>query len=154
MYGNGNTTSNISVSTFEESRDAQGYCNNINELRLEGDSWIFARTIEENQKISSKKPVMANFDFISNLSNRDIQYVLRETDSFVLSKALKSASEEVREKFKNNMSKRSAEMLIEDMDYMGPVSIDESKRAQKEILRTMMELSRRGQITILDEVIE
>ena len=63
------------------------------------------------------------FDDIIGLDDRSLQRVLREVDLKDLGLALKGASEELRVKFFRNMSKRAADMLKEDMDYMGPVKV-------------------------------
>ncbi len=46
--------------------------------------------------------------------------------------ALKGASDEVKERIMRNISKRAAEMLKEDMEYMGgPVRLREVEDAQQ-----------------------
>ncbi len=63
------------------------------------------------------------FEDILALDNRAIQRTLREVDNRDLTLALKGASEEVKKRIYENMSKRQAEMVNEDMEYMGPVKI-------------------------------
>ena len=60
------------------------------------------------------------FEDILTLDNRSIQRTLREVDNQDLTLALKGASEEVKKRIFDNMSKRQSEMIKEDMEYMGP----------------------------------
>ena len=57
--------------------------------------------------------------------------------------ALKGASEEVREKIFGNMSSRAAQMLREDMEFMGPVSaaasIEEAQGQHRAVVRRLEE---------------
>lgn len=61
------------------------------------------------------------FEDVLTLDNRSIQRIFREVDNNDLTLALKGASEDVKKRIFENMSKRQAEMIREDMEYMGPV---------------------------------
>ena len=63
------------------------------------------------------------FDDIITLDNRSIQRVTREVENSDWALALKNAGEEVKKAIFSNMSKRLAEMIKEDMEYMGPVRL-------------------------------
>ena len=56
-------------------------------------------------------------------------------------KALKGASEDIRDKFFRNMSTRAAGALQEDMEYMGPVRMSDIRDAQAKITAVMMSLA-------------
>ena len=88
------------------------------------------------------------FDDIIGLDDRSLQRVLREVDLKDLGLALKGASEELRVKFFRNMSKRAADMLKEDMDYMGPVKVRMVEEAQQKIVNVMRALEEAGEIVI------
>lgn len=88
------------------------------------------------------------FDDIIALDDRSLQRVLREIDLKDLGLALKGASEELRVKFFRNMSKRAADMLKEDMDYMGPVKVRMVEEAQQKIVNTVRALEEAGEIVI------
>src|SRR5690606_37290966 len=64
------------------------------------------------------KKRMFVFEDIILLSDRDIQQIIREVDTAEWALALKTASEEVSERIFKNMSKRAAEMLKEEMEYL------------------------------------
>ncbi len=88
------------------------------------------------------------FDDILGMDDRSLQRVLREIDMKDLSLALKGASEELRVKFFRNMSKRAADMLKEDMDFMGPVRVRMVEEAQQKIVNIVRALEEAGEIVI------
>lgn len=88
------------------------------------------------------------FENIVEIDDRNIQTILREIESNTLLVALKGADQTVKDKILKNMSKRAADMLIEDMEVRGPIRLSEVEAAQKEILTTIRTLSEQGQIEI------
>ncbi|WP_213974458.1 flagellar motor switch protein FliG [Tepidanaerobacter acetatoxydans] len=88
------------------------------------------------------------FEDILALDNRAIQRTLREVDNRDLTLALKGASEEVKKRIYENMSKRQAEMVNEDMEYMGPVRLRDVEEAQQKIVNIIRKLEDAGEIVI------
>jgi flagellar motor switch protein FliG len=88
------------------------------------------------------------FDDIGGMDDRSLQRVLREVDLKDLGLALKGASEDLRQKFFKNMSKRAADMLKEDMDFMGPVRVRMVEEAQQKIVNVVRALEEAGEIVI------
>ena len=88
------------------------------------------------------------FEDIIRLDDRSLQRVLREVEMKELGLALKGATEELRTKFFKNMSKRAAEMLQEDMDYMGPVRVKDVEDAQQKVVNVVRALEEAGEIVI------
>jgi flagellar motor switch protein FliG len=88
------------------------------------------------------------FEDIIRLDDRSLQRVLREVEMKELGLALKGATEELRSKFFRNMSKRAAEMLQEDMDYMGPVRVKDVEEAQQKVVNVVRALEEAGEIVV------
>lgn len=88
------------------------------------------------------------FDNLIEIDDHGIQLLLREVQSESLIIALKGAQEELRNKIFNNMSKRAAEMLREDLEAKGPVRVSEVEAEQKEILKVVRQLADGGQIVL------
>lgn len=88
------------------------------------------------------------FEDILAMDNRAIQRTLREVDNQDLTLALKGASEEVKAKIFQNMSKRQAEMVGEDIEFMGPVRLRDVEDAQQKIVNTIRKLEDTGEIII------
>lgn len=104
---------------------------------------------EQDEEMSQQiQDLMFVFDNLIDVDDRGIQAILREVQQESLMKAIKGADEELRNKITRNMSKRAAEMLVDDMEAMGPVRISEVEAAQKEILSIARRLSDAGEIVL------
>lgn len=88
------------------------------------------------------------FEDIISLDDSSIQRVIREVDSKELAKALKGASEEVKDRIYRNVSRRAAEMLREDLEFMGPVRLREVEEAQQRVVAIIRRLDETGEIII------
>ncbi|MGF7185185.1 flagellar motor switch protein FliG [Desulfitispora alkaliphila] len=113
--------------------------------------------IDDPELAEEIKKRMFVFEDVVLLDDRGVQQVLREIDTGDLALALKGSSEEVAEKFQKNMSQRAAEMLKEDIEYMGPVRLRDVEDAQQRIVNTIRKLEELGEIVIArgggDEII-
>lgn len=116
-------------------------------------------TLEVQDPVLSEeiKKLMFVFEDIMMMDDRSIQLVLREVESKDLALALKGSSEEVGAKIKKNMSNRAAEMLEEEITFLGPVRLRDVEEAQQRIVNTIRRLEEAGEIIISrgggDEVI-
>ncbi len=88
------------------------------------------------------------FDDLKDLSDRDIQTILKHISSDDLVKSLKGAIEEVAERFFGNMSQRAAEIMREDMEVMGPMKLADVEDAQQTVLKVIRQLDDDGAITL------
>lgn len=88
------------------------------------------------------------FEDIINLDSTSIQRFIREIDNNDLAIALKGATEEVASVIYSNMSKRMAEMIKEDMEFMGPVRLRDVEEAQQKIVNIIRKLEETGDIII------
>lgn len=88
------------------------------------------------------------FEDVVLIDDRGIQKILKEIDTKDLAIALKGVTDEVKEKFFKNMSKRAAEMLKEEMTYMGPVRLRDVDQAQQKIVAIVKNLESKGEIII------
>ncbi|RKD34433.1 flagellar motor switch protein FliG [Thermohalobacter berrensis] len=86
------------------------------------------------------------FEDIVTLDSRSIQRIIREIDNNQWAVALKAASDEVKEVIFSNMSKRLAEMIKEDMEFMGPVRLKDIEDAQQNIVNVIRRLEDEGEI--------
>ncbi|MDR2660093.1 MAG: flagellar motor switch protein FliG [Spirochaetaceae bacterium] len=104
---------------------------------------------EEDPELAEEiKKRMFVFEDIVMLDDRAIQKVMREVDQQELSKALKSVDTEVQDKIFRNMSKRAAQMLKEDMEFMGPVRLKDVEEAQQKIVAIIRHLEDTGEIVV------
>lgn len=94
------------------------------------------------------KRLMFVFEDIVMLDDRSLQMVLREVDTKDLSLALKATPKEVADKVYKNMSKRAADMLREEIEFMGPVKIRDVEEAQQKIVNVIRVLEDKGEIVV------
>ena len=88
------------------------------------------------------------FEDVINLDRTSIQRTLREVSNEDLALALKGASEEVADIIYSNMSKRAAELLKDDIQFMGPVRLSTVEEAQQRIVNVIRKLEDDGEIII------
>ena len=104
--------------------------------------------IEEPELADEIRKKMFVFEDILLLDDRAIQRVLRDVDNSDLAIALKGANEQVQNAIFNNLSKRLASMIKEDMDFMGPVRMKDVEEAQQKIVNIIRKLEDSAEIVI------
>ena len=104
--------------------------------------------IEEPELADEIRKKMFVFEDILLLDDRSIQRVLRDVDNNDLGIALKAANELVQNAVFNNLSKRLATMIKEDMEFMGPVRMKDVEEAQQKIVNIIRKLEDSGEIVI------
>jgi flagellar motor switch protein FliG len=109
---------------------------------------------EESPEIAEAvQKEMFRFDDIpTKLQPAALQLVIRNCDHDTLVLALRMAAQrqpQLVEFFMENMSKRAAEQLKEDIEALGAVRAKDAQKAQAEILRMIQELAREGKITLV-----
>lgn len=104
--------------------------------------------IDEPELADEIRRKMFVFEDILSLDDRAIQRVLRDVETSDLTVALKGANEEVQNAIFNNLSKRLAVMIKEDMEYMGPVRMKDVEEAQQKIVSVIRRLEDSAEIVI------
>ena len=104
--------------------------------------------IEEPELADEIRKKMFVFEDILLLDDRAIQRVLRDVDNGDLAIALKGSGEEVQNAIFNNLSKRLAVMIKEDMEFMGPVRMKDVEEAQQKIVNIIRKLEDSAEIVI------
>jgi len=92
--------------------------------------------------------LMFVFEDIMLINDKGIQGVLKEVDNDELALALKTASDDLKEKIFGNMSERASQLIKEDMEYMGPVRLSDVEAAQQKIVDIVRRLEDAGEIII------
>lgn len=88
------------------------------------------------------------FEDLVLLDDRNMQRILRDVDQMDLAVALKDASKAVENKVFSNMSNRAAQLLKEDMEFMGPVKIEDVLNNQVKIANLAKRLIKKGEILV------
>jgi len=100
---------------------------------------------ETSQIIKNK---LFTFEDLRLLHDREIQAIMREIDQRLLPLAMKTASPDLQQKLLANVSKRAAEMLKDDLQALGPVTVSQVEDAQSRILQHVLGLAAQGRINI------
>ena len=103
---------------------------------------------EDPQLVEEIRRRMFVFEDINMVNDKGIQAVLKEVENDQLVLALKTASDQLKNKILGNMSSRAAETIREDMEFMGPVRISDVEAAQQKIVDIVRRLEEAGEIII------
>lgn len=103
---------------------------------------------EDPELVEQIRRLMFVFEDILLVNDKGIQALLKEIENDELALALKTASDEMKEKIFSNMSDRAAQLIKEDMEYMGPVRLADVESAQQRIVDVVRRLEDAGEIII------
>jgi len=103
---------------------------------------------EDAELVENIRRLMFVFEDIILVNDKGIQQVLKEIDNEVLALALKTASDDLKDKMFRNMSERAATLIREDMEYMGPVRLSDVEAAQQKIVDVVRRLEEAGEVII------
>jgi flagellar motor switch protein FliG len=91
---------------------------------------------------------MFTFDDLAKLDTAGIQTLLRVVDKDTLARALKGASEPIRDYFFSGMSSRASKLLTDDMQSLGPLRLKEVDEAQQKMVNLAKDLADKGELVI------
>ena len=129
----------------------------LNKLSQKASKTTIEKLEKEDLELANTiKELMFTFEDIIKLDKNAIREVLKEVDKNVLMIALKGATDELKQKFLENMSQRAAEAFEEELQFLGPVKVKDVEEAQRKIVDEIQKMAELGKIQIgdTDEVIE
>ncbi len=97
---------------------------------------------------SSIKELILTFKDIEKIDDSGIDLLLKNIDTEELSIALRTASDNIQDKFMSNMSEKAAKILKEKMELKWPVKLSDVEKAQQGIVCSMKKLDEEGKIII------
>jgi flagellar motor switch protein FliG len=92
----------------------------------------------------SIRNLMFVFDDLLHVEDSALREIIQRADKKALTVALKGASEDIRQRFLQNMSKRAGQMIKEEMEVLGAVRLREVEKAQQEIVAIARKLEEEG----------
>jgi len=102
---------------------------------------------EDPDLVVEIRRLMFVFEDISKLSDKDVQQVLKNVENSQWALSLKNASEDLKAKILGNMSQRAAQMLKEEMEFVGPTRLSEVESVQQQIVDVVRKLEDAGEIS-------
>src|SRR5690606_10606491 len=110
---------------------------------------ILEKLAERDSEVAAEvKRLMFLFEDIVQIQDKDLQKVLRVVDRKDLALSLKIADDKLKEKIFLNMSERAADLLKEELQYMGMVKLKEVEAAQAKIIDVIKSLEEQGEISL------
>lgn len=103
---------------------------------------------EDPDLVEEIRRLMFVFEDILLVDDKGIQAVLKEIENDELALALKTGSQELKDKIFKNMSERAATLISEDMEFMGPVRVTDVEQCQQRIVDIVRRLEDAGEIII------
>jgi flagellar motor switch protein FliG len=121
----------------------------LNNMKNNLDSEILEEIEQSDPEIAEEiRKKMFTFENLVSLDGRALQMILREVNNDSLTMALKTASEQMKEKIYANMSSRAADMIRDDLEAMGPVRLSEVEMQQQAIVKIAMKLEEEGKLVL------
>jgi flagellar motor switch protein FliG len=103
---------------------------------------------EDPELVEEIRRLMFVFDDIGKLGDKEIQTLLKNVETAQWAMALKGASDNLKQKIFANLSTRAADMLREEMEFLGAVKLSSVEQVQQQIVDIVRKLEDAGQITI------
>jgi flagellar motor switch protein FliG len=92
----------------------------------------------------SIRNLMFVFEDLATVDDTAIREIIARADKKAMTVALKGTTEEIRNKFFSNMSKRAAELIKEEMEVIGAIRLREVEKAQHEVVAIARKLEEEG----------
>ncbi len=103
---------------------------------------------EDPDLVEEIRRLMFVFEDLTKFTDKDVQAVLKNVETSQWAMALKGASEDLKTKILGNMSQRAADMLREEMEYLGAVRLSAVEQTQQQIVDVIRRLEDSGEITL------
>lgn len=143
LAGRGDSTSTRAIGGVSALADI------LNEVDRETEEVVLSSIEEQREDMAEEiRQLMFVFEDLIKVDDRGMREVLKQVETQQLSLALKTASDEMKEKIFGNLSERAAGMLREDMEVMGPVRLTEVEKAQQMVIRVARDLEAEGKIVL------
>ena len=106
--------------------------------------------IEEDsaQMAEDIRNLMFVFEDVKSLDDRSVRELLKEVDNEDLTLALRGASDDLKNRFFKNMSERAANMVREELEFMGPTKLSDVEQSQQNIVKVVRRLESEGKVMI------
>src|SRR5207253_2516844 len=104
---------------------------------------------EDPDLVEQIRRLMFVFEDILLVNDKGIQSVLKEVDNDELALAMKTASQELKDKIFKNMSERAAQLIAEDMQYMGPVRVSDVE-SEQQAMAILLRARQKAERVLLD----
>lgn len=124
----------------------------LNQIATEDANKLLQAVAQEKEELASEvRQAMFTFEDLSKLDRKGIQTLLKDVPADKLLLALKAATDDLKQKIFDGLSKRASEMMKEDLAAMGPVKLADVEAAQGEVVTVALRLREEGKITVMGQ---
>lgn len=142
--------SGLVAERFERTGGVKSVAEILNLAGRAAEKSIMEGLSEQNPElVEDIRRLMFVFEDIIRVDDKGIQSVLKEVENDMLTLSLKTASEELKTKFFKNMSERAAQLVREEMEFLGPVRVSDVEAAQQKIVDIVRRLEDAGELIIM-----
>jgi len=121
----------------------------LNQMKGSAENQILQAMEEQQQGLADEiRRWMFVFEDLIQVDDRSIMAILKEVETDALKLALRTASDELKEKLFKNMSERASQMMKEDLEVMGPVRLRDVETAQQTIIKVGKKLESEGKVVL------
>lgn len=123
--------------------------NILNEVNGTTEKCVMTHIEKEDGELAQKiRQKMFVFEDLLKVDDKGFRDILKNVGNEVVVRALKTSSEDMKQKIFSNLSERAANMLKEDLEVLGPIRLREVEENQQEIIRVAKKLEAEGKIII------
>jgi flagellar motor switch protein FliG len=121
----------------------------LNRVEPGAQKMILERLDEHSPALSEQiRALMFTFEDLVTVDDRGLQRIIQEVDQKELVLALKAASDEIVAKIFKNMSERTASIVKQEIEFLGPVRLKDVEEAQRKIVTITRKLGESGEIVL------
>jgi len=122
----------------------------LNRARQDTEYHVLDHIAQQDPELAeSIREEMFVFDDLQHLSDQNMRALLKELDTNDLALALKNANTTIKNRFYANLSKNRAQLLKEEIEFLGKVRLSEVQQAQQKIAQTVRMLQESGLLRVV-----
>lgn len=110
--------------------------------------FLSALDVSNQDSAARVRALMFTFEDLGKLDPAGLQTLMRQVDKDTLTRALKGASEAMRDFFFSAMSQRAVKNMQDDIQSLGPIRLKEVDEAQTKLVTLTKELADKGEIVL------
>lgn len=144
-----NEISSLGTSTTKKFNGVDALASILNEVDGKTEKSIMSHIEKEDGELAEKiRQKMFLFEDLLKVDDKGFREIMKNINNDIIIKALKTASDDMKQKIFKNLSERAAEMLKEDLEVLGPVRLKEVEENQQLIIKAAKKLEAEGKLIL------
>lgn len=144
-----NEINSMGTSSTKKFNGVDALASILNEVDGKTEKSIMSHIEKEDGELAEKiRQKMFLFEDLLKVDDKGFREILKNINNDVIIRALKTSSDDMKQKIFKNLSERAAEMLKEDLEVLGPVRLKEVEESQQLIIKAAKKLEAEGKIIL------